>query len=426
MSVITAVRGREVLDSRGRPTVEADITLDGGVRVHASVPSGASTGRHEAHELRDGDPARYAGRGVQRAVANISSLLEPAVVGLDATQQADIDAALLAADGTPDKSHAGANAVLAVSLAAARAGARSREVPLWQHLIGEAVPVIPRPMINLISGGLHARRNLDLQDFLIIPVGAPTYPAALEASSAVIEATGAVLRERGLSTLHADEGGFGPALAGHREALELAATGVERAGLRLGVDIAFALDVAATHFHDRATGLYRLATEGRAVDAGGMVELLEGWMADFPIVSIEDPLAEDDWDGWRLATERLGARAQVVGDDLFTTNHDRLQRGIQDCAANSVLVKMNQIGTISETLAFAEQARAARYGIVVSARSGETEDDALADLAVAARGGQIKVGSLTQSERLAKYNRLLRILDEVGPHTSLPPWTWPR
>jgi enolase len=426
MSVISAVRGREVLDSRGRPTVEAEVTLDDGLRVHASVPSGASTGRHEAHELRDGDPTRYAGRGVQRAVANVSSLLEPAVTGLDATQQAEIDAALLAADGTPDKSRAGANAVLAVSLAAARAGARSRGVPLWRHLIADATPVMPRPMINLISGGLHARRNLDLQDFLIIPVGAGTYPEALETSSAVIEATGTILRERGLSTLHADEGGFGPALAGHREALELAATAVERAGLRLGDDIAFALDVAATHFHDPATGLYQLATEGRAVDAGGMVDLLDGWMADFPLVSIEDPLAEDDWAGWQLATERLGPRAQIVGDDLFTTNCERLRRGIQERAANAVLVKMNQIGTISETLALAEQARSAGYGIVVSARSGETEDDALADLAAAARGGQIKVGSLRQSERLAKYNRLLRILDEVGPHTPLPPWRWPR
>jgi enolase len=426
MSLITSVRGREVLDSRGRPTVEAEITLDDGVRVHASVPSGASTGSHEAHELRDGDPTRYAGRGVTRAVANVNSLLEPAVAGLDATRQAEIDAALLVADGTPEKSHAGANAVLAVSLAAARAGARSRGVPLWQHLIGDAAPVMPRPMINLISGGLHARRNLDLQDFLIIPVGATTYPEALEASSAVIEATGQILRARGLSTLHADEGGFGPALGGHRDALELAATAVQRAGLRLADDIAFAIDVAATHFYDAATGRYDLATEGCEVDAAGMVDLLEEWMVDFPIVSIEDPLAEDDWAGWKLATERLGAKAQVVGDDLFTTNRRRLQRGIDERAANSVLVKMNQIGTISETLELAEQARAARYGIVVSARSGETEDDALADLAVAARGGQIKVGSLTQSERLAKYNRLLRILDEVGPHTPLPAWGWSR
>jgi enolase len=426
MSLITSVRGREVLDSRGRPTVEAEITLDDGVRVHASVPSGASTGRHEAHELRDGDPTRYAGRGVTRAVANIGSLLEPAVVGLDARGQAEIDAALLSADGTPEKSHAGANAVLAVSLAAARAGAHSRGVPLWLHLIGESSPVMPRPMINLISGGLHARRILDLQDFLIIPVGATTYPEALEACSAVIEATGEILRARGLSTLHADEGGFGPALQGHRDALELAATAVQRAGLRLGDDIAFALDVAATHFYNTATGLYDLAAEGCAVDATGMVELLEAWMADFPIVSIEDPLAEDDWAGWKVATERLGPNAQVVGDDLFTTNRDRLQRGIDEGAGNSVLVKMNQIGTISETLALADQARAAQYGIVVSARSGETEDDALADLAVAARGGQIKVGSLTQSDRLAKYNRLLRILDEVGPHTPLPCWGWSR
>ncbi|ADB50522.1 phosphopyruvate hydratase [Conexibacter woesei] len=424
MSRIATVRGREVLDSRGRPTVEAEVVLDDGVRVHASVPSGASTGRHEAHELRDGDLSRYRGRGVRTAVANVRDLLEPAVAGLDPTRQEEVDAALIAADGTPEKSRAGANAVLAVSLAVARAGACSRGIPLWQHLIGDEDPVMPRPMINLISGGLHARRNLDLQDFLIVPVGAATYPEALEASSAVIEATGEILRERGLSTLHADEGGFGPALAGHRDALELAATAVERAGLRLGDDVAFALDVAATHFQDPATGLYDLTAEGRVVDAAGMVDLLEGWMREFPIVSIEDPLAEDDWDGWKLASERLGRSAQVVGDDLFTTNATRLRRGVRDGAANSVLVKMNQIGTLSETLALAELARAAGYGIVVSARSGETEDDALADLAVAARGGQIKVGSLTQSERLAKYNRLLRILDEVGPHTALPRWEW--
>jgi enolase len=422
MSLITSVRGREVLDSRGRPTVEAEIALDDGVRVHASVPSGASTGRHEAHELRDGDPGRYAGRGVRRAVANVDTLLADALVGLDACRQRDIDDALVQADGTADKSRAGANAVLAVSLATARAGALARGVPLWRHLLGDGRPVLPRPMINLISGGLHARRNLDLQDFLIIPVGATTYPEALEAAAAVIESTGALLAERGLSTLHADEGGFGPELAGHQDALELASAAVEHAGLRLGDDIAFALDVAASHFYDEQTGRYDLAAEGRSLDAAGMVNLLEGWVDAYPIISIEDPLAEDDWAGWQLATGRLGPRVQLVGDDLFTTNRGRLRHGMELGVANSVLVKMNQVGSISETLDLAADALAGGYGVVTSARSGETEDDALADLAVATRGGQIKVGSLSQSERLAKYNRLLRILDEVGEDTALPPW----
>jgi len=422
MTAIAAVRGREVLDSRGRPTVEAEVTLEDGRRVHASVPSGASTGRHEAHELRDGDPGRYRGRGVRRAVANVTELLAPAVAGLEAADQAAIDAALIAADGTPDKSRAGANAVLAVSVAAARAGAVDRGVPLWRHLGGRGTPVIPRPMINLISGGLHARRNLDLQDLLIIPVGATTYPEALEAAAAVIEATGELLAARGLSTLHADEGGFGPALGGHAEALELAAAAVDRAGLRLGTDIAFALDVAATHFYDTGLGEYHLATEGVRLDADGMIDLVAGWLDAFPIVSVEDVLAEDDWAGWARATARLGGRVQLVGDDLFATNAARLRRGIDAGAANAVLVKMNQIGTVTETLALAAQALDAGYRAVVSARSGETEDDALADLAVAARAGQIKVGSLAQSERLAKYNRLLRILDEAEGSATMPAW----
>ena len=424
MSLIVAVAGREVLDSRGQPTVEAAVELDDGIRAFASVPSGASTGRHEALELRDGDPRRYGGRGVRTAVANVDGPLRRAVVGLDAGDQRGVDDALRDADETPDKSHMGANAILAVSVAVARAAARSAAVPLWRHLLGTAEPVMPRPMINLISGGLHARRNLDLQDFLIIPIGAATYPEAVEASAAVIAATAALLTERGLSTLHADEGGFGPPLDGHRDALELATAAIERAGLRPGRDMAFAIDVAATHFYDAASGRYELAAEGRSLDAAGMVELLTEWVDAYPIVSIEDALAEDDWDGWRLATERLGDRVQLVGDDLFTTNQSRLTRGMQLGVANSVLLKMNQIGTLSETLDLARQAHEGGYSVVTSARSGETEDDALADLAVAARGGQIKVGSLAQSERLAKYNRLLRIADEIGC-ARLPAWSRP-
>jgi enolase len=423
MTVIAAVHGREVLDSRGRPTVEAEIELADGRRVHASVPSGASTGRHEARELRDGDPSRYGGLGVRVAVENVRILLAPAVVGRDVTDQQALDDALLAADGTEDKSRAGANAVLAVSLAAARAGASVLGVPLWRHLGGDEPPVLPRPMITLISGGLHARRNLDLQDFLILPVGAGTYDEALEVSAAVIAATANLLERRGLSTLRADEGGFGPDLDGHRDALELAAAAVQGAGFALGTDVAFALDVAASHFHDRATSLYSLPREGVTLDADGMIDLVETWAAEFPIVSVEDLLAEDDWEGWQRATERLGSRMQLVGDDLFTTNASRLRRGIAAGAGNAVLVKMNQIGTISETLAVARLARDSGYRVVVSARSGETEDDALADLAVAARGGQIKVGSLAQSERLAKYNRLKRIIDQAGGCGGLPVWT---
>lgn len=421
---IVALKGREILDSRGRPTVEAEITLESGTRVRASVPSGASTGRHEAVELRDGDQSRYQGRGVRRAVANVDGLLAEAVVGLDVTDQEAVDRALLAADGTPDKSVVGANALLAASLAAARAGANAAGIPLWRHLLGDGEPIMPRPMINLISGGLHARRNLDLQDFLIVPLSATTISKALEDAAAVISATAQLLTERGLSTLHADEGGFGPDLTGHRDALDLATAAIERAGLSPGADIAFAIDVAASHFFKADRGTYDLQAEQRHVDADGLIEMLEEWVADYPIVSIEDPLAEDDWEGWQRATNRLGSRVELVGDDLFTTNHERVRRGIERGVANSVLIKMNQIGSVSETLEVAAQAREAGYGVVTSARSGETEDDALADLSVATGGGQIKVGSLAQSERLAKYNRLLRIADELGDDAQLRPWRW--
>jgi enolase len=412
-ATITELRAREVLDSRGRPTVEAELVLSDGARALASVPSGASTGRHEAVERRDGDPARYGGRGVLGAVGAVNGEIAGTLVGRPPVQR-DVDDAMRALDGTADKGRLGANAILAVSLATARAAAQSAGLPLWRHLAGDGDVLLPMPMVNIVSGGLHAGRQLDFQDFLAVPVGAATSSQALEMVVAVHEATGAILRERGLSTLKADEGGFGPALASHRDALRLLDEAVVRAGLRLGDDVVYALDVAATHFYDPETATYRLQSEDLVLDADGMSDYVAALADDHPIASVEDPLAEDDWDGWARFTARLGDRLQIIGDDLFTTNGERVARGVADGAANAVLVKMNQIGTISETLDVVEQARAAGWRTVISARSGETEDPALADLAVGTCGGQIKVGSITQSERLAKYNQLLRIEEQLG------------
>jgi enolase len=413
MSAIAAVDAREILDSRGRPTVEADVTLSDGAFASASVPSGASKGRHEAVELRDGDPRRYGGHGVRTAVHNVRHLIAPALVGREADIAA-VDDALIALDGTPDKARLGANALLAVSLAAARAAAESAGVPLWRFVAGQRPVSLPLPMVNIISGGLHARRQLDFQDFLVMPVGARAYGEALEMCVAVYDSTARALAARGLSTLKADEGGFGPALRSHEEAFEVLEEAVAAAGLAPGGDVVYALDVAASHFFDPAAGHYRLESDNRVCETPEMVDLLADLIDQFPIVSVEDPLAEDDWEGWALLTERLGGRVQVVGDDLFTTNLARLERGIESGAANAVLVKMNQIGTLSETLAVVQRAKAAGYRTVISARSGETEDPALADLAVGTAAGQIKVGSVAQSERLAKYNRLLRIEQHLG------------
>jgi enolase len=411
-TTIAHIHAREILDSRGRPTVEVEVRLADGSFGRASVPSGASTGRHEALELRDGEPGRYHGRGVRRAVQHVAGPIAQQLAGQDALDQAAIDAQLIALDGTADKSRLGANALLGVSLAVARAAASAAGLPLWRYLGGAAARVLPLPMINIISGGLHARRNLDFQDFLIMAVGAGSYTQALEMSVAVYAATHELLTERGLTTLKADEGGFGPPLAGEGAALDLLMQAVERAGYRPGDDIAFALDVAATHFYDQQRGHYQML--GSSYDAAGMVEALDGLAQRYPIASIEDGLAEDDWQGWRSLTDRLGERVQLIGDDLFTTNPTRLMRGITSGVANAVLVKMNQIGTLSETLAVVELARRAGYRVVVSARSGETEDSCLADLAVATNAGQIKIGSLSQSERLAKYNQLLRIEEALG------------
>jgi enolase len=420
--VIRALRALQILDSRGRPTVEAELTLSDGVSVRASVPSGASTGAHEAVERRDRDRAHYDGRGVVGAVAAIEGEIARELVGLEPDQR-EIDEALRALDGTPDKSRLGANAILAVSLVTARAVAAVRGVPLWRSLAGDAPVQLPLPMVNIISGGLHAGRQLDFQDFLAIPVGAETYGQALEMVVAVHAATGDLLTERDLTTLKADEGGYGPPLPDHGAALDLVDEAVHRAGYRLGDDIAYALDVAATHFHDPATGRYALRSEGRDLDADGLADYVAELADAHPIVSVEDPLAEDDWAAWTTFTARLGDRLQIVGDDLFTTDITRVERGIEQGAGNAVLVKMNQIGTISETLDVVARAKEAGFRTVISARSGETEDNALADLAVGSRGGQIKVGSVTQSDRLAKYNQLLRIERDLNGDARLASWS---
>jgi len=402
MSAILRVRALEVLDSRGRPTVEAEVTLASGAVGCAISPSGASTGKHEALELRDGDPKRYDGLGVLKAVRNAEEVIAPAVVGV-ATQE-ELDAHLR------EVKHLGANATLAVSMAMAHALAAEKRVPLWRS-IAAGPASIPVPMVNLISGGLHAGRNLDLQDFLIIPAGCASFAEAIECVVTIYNRAKKIVEARGLSSLKADEGGFSPALPSNEAALELA---MEAAA---GDKILIALDVAATHFH--SDGYYRFARDNRTYSASNVVDLLESWCAKYPIVSIEDGLAEDDWDGWKLLTERLGDKVQLVGDDLFTTNPARVQRGIGEKCANAVLVKMNQIGTLTETLEVIALAKANGYRTVVSARSGETEDTTMADLAVATGAGQIKVGSVNQSERLAKYNRLLRIEREGVPYARI-------
>lgn len=429
---ITAVLAREVLDSRGRPTVEAEVHC-GPVAGRAIAPSGASTGRYEAHELRDGDETRYGGHGVLNAVAHVRSLLAPAVIGRNAADQRAIDAALCAADGTPDKSRCGANAILAVSLACAHAAASALSVPLVRHLHalwrvapGGAGPAgrtaygmsLPLPMVNLISGGRHAGGQLDFQDYLMMPVGAPAFRDALEWTVRTYGALGRLLRESGYEgCLVGDEGGYGPRLPDNESALRLLVAAIERAGLEPGRDVVLALDVAATQFH--RDGRYRLRSEAdRTLTAAGMVDLLAGWVERYPIVSIEDGLAEDDWSGWEQLTRTLGPRIQLVGDDLFTTNVARIEQGVRRHVANAVLIKPNQIGTLSETLEALAACRGAGYRTIVSARSGETEDVTMADLAVATGAGQIKIGSVARSERLAKYNQLLRL--EEWLHEEAP------
>ena len=424
MTKIADVRAYEILDSRGNPTVNVDVVLESGALGSASVPSGASTGSREALELRDGDPGRYLGKGVLQAVANVNGPLRDLLLGADAVDQRELDRRMLDADGTDNKRKLGANAILGVSLAAARAGALGRNVPLYQH-IAELYGQEPRyrmpvPMMNILNGGEHADNNVEIQEFMIQPVGAPTFAEALRVGAEIFHALKKVLRGRGLGTAVGDEGGFAPDLASNAEALAVIGEAVSAAGYRLGEDITLALDCAASEFY--RDGRYELRGEGRSYDAAGFVDYLAELCDRYPIVSIEDGLDESDWDGWKLLTERLGSRVQLVGDDLFVTNTDILRRGIDSGVANAILIKLNQIGTLSETLDAITMAREAGYRAVISHRSGETEDTTIADLAVATAAGQIKTGSLCRSDRVAKYNRLLRIeaeLDGTAPYRGL-------
>jgi enolase len=413
---IARVVGREILDSRGRPTVEADVELANGIVGRSSVPSGASTGAHEAVELRDGDPARYRGLGVRRAVANVIDIIGPAVRGLAADDQAVLDGRLIELDGTPTKARLGANAMLAVSQAACRAAAAGRDVPLYRHIahLCGTRPVVPLPMVNLISGGLHAGRQIDFQDVLIIPTGAADFASAIADAAAVHARLGEMVVDAGQQPLVADEGGWAPRLPGNREAVAWVAAAIADAGVEAGIG----LDVAASELFDPETGDYILAADRRRRTTAELVEDLRELTGSFPVVSVEDGLAEDDWTGWIELTGRLGA-VQLIGDDLFATSRARLQRGIDSGAANAILVKPNQAGTLTEALDVIAVARAAGYRTVVSARSGETEDSFLADLAVGSAAGQIKVGSVTRSERLAKWNQLIRIEEELGPGAYL-------
>jgi len=417
MPKIVKVHAREILDSRGKPTVEAEVHLEGGIVGRASVPSGASTGAAEVCELRDGDASRYDGLGVRRAIENVIREIGPAVAGYDASDLSAIDQRMIDLDGTANKSRLGANAILAVSLATARSAASARRIPLYEHLneLAEAKqrPRMPLPMVNMVSGGKHAGGNLDFQDVLIMPVGAPDYPTGLEWIVRVYRRLGKLLSDAGYEgCLVGDEGGYGPRLKSNREAVEFVVRAIEAAGLRPGDDVTIALDVAASHFH-RDGGYYLAAEQGQKLTSGQMIDRLEAWTREFPIISIEDGLAENDWAGWYEMTARLGSKVKLVGDDLFATNEKLLQRGIDERVANAVLIKVNQIGTLTETFRTIRLAKQHRYACVVSARSGETEDDFLADLAVAVAADHIKIGSIARSERLAKYNRLLRIAEEL-------------
>ena len=415
MSEITKVKAYEILDSRGNPTVEVEVQLASGARGAAAVPSGASTGEHEAVELRDGDPGRYGGKGVQRAVANVDLVLAPLVRGRDPRQQREIDEILIAADGTPSKGKYGANAILGLSLAVARAAAWEEGQPLYRALGGPDAQVLPVPMMNILNGGAHADNNVDFQEFMIMPVGAPSFSEALRAGAETFHALKSLLKKKGLSTAVGDEGGFAPSLRGNDEAVELVLEAIGLAGYRAGSDITLAIDVAASELFDRASARYVYKKSDRSAhSADEMVAFYRRWIETYPLQSIEDGLAEDDWDGWRVLTAELGRRVQLVGDDLFVTSTARLERGIREQVANSILIKLNQIGTLTETLDAIALARRAGYRAVISHRSGETEDAFIADFAVATGVGQIKTGSLCRSERVAKYNRLLRIEAELG------------
>ncbi len=412
MAAIETVTAREILDSRGNPTLEVEITLDDGAIGRAAVPSGASTGAHEAVELRDGDKKRFGGKGVQKAVKNVLDTITPEIEGLEASDQVAIDRTLIDLDGTPNKARLGANAILGVSLAVAHAGAASLDMPLYRYLGGVNGKVLPVPLMNILNGGVHADNNVDFQEFMVAPVGAETFGEALRMGAEVFHALKAALHKRGLSGGQGDEGGFAPDLKSNQEAVEVVVEAIQAAGYRPGDQVAIALDPASSELFKN--GKYELKGEGKTLTASQMVDWWEDWAKRYPIISLEDGMAEDDWDGWAELTQRLGSRIQLVGDDLFVTNTERLRRGIDSGVANSILIKVNQVGTLTETLDAIELARRNGYTCVVSHRSGETEDTTIADIAVATNAGQIKTGAPSRSERVAKYNQLLRIEADLG------------
>jgi enolase len=420
MSFITDIWAREILDSRGNPTVEVEVTLDDGSQGRAAVPSGASTGAFEAVELRDGDSARYGGKGVMTAVANVNDVIGPELMGIDASDQRLVDMTMLALDGTPNKSKLGANAILGVSLASAKAAADSTELTLYSYIGGANAHQLPVPMMNIMNGGAHADNNVDLQEFMIMPVGATSFAEALRMCSEIYHALKGVLKARGLATGVGDEGGFAPNLDSNEDALKVIMEAIAKAGYSAGEQIMIALDPAATEFYDTKKKRYVLAGEGRELTSEEMVDFWADLVDRYPIISLEDGMSEEDWDGWKLLTERVGDRVQLVGDDLFVTNTERLGRGIEMGVANSILIKLNQIGSLTETLNCIELAKRAGYTCVISHRSGETEDTTIADVAVAVNAGQIKTGAPARSDRVAKYNQLLRIEEELDESADYP------
>jgi enolase len=417
-SMIKAIIGREIIDSRGNPTVEADVILESGVRGRAAVPSGASTGSREAIELRDGDAKRYGGKGVTQAVKHVNTEIREALLGKNAADQTDIDNTMLALDGTDNKSNLGANAMLAVSMACARAAAANEGKPLYAYLSKDKNYLMPVPMMNIINGGAHADNSVDLQEFMVMPVGAPSMAEAIRYGAEVFHTLKKVLHAKGMNTSVGDEGGFAPDLPSNEAAIEVILEAIDKAGYKAGEDIMIAIDAASSEFYK--DGKYVLASENKSLSASEFIDVLEDWVDKYPIISIEDGLAEDDWDGWKEITDRLGKKVQLVGDDVFVTNTKIIQEGIDKHIANSILIKVNQIGTLTETLAAIDMAKQAGYTAVISHRSGETEDTTIADLAVATSVGQIKTGSMSRSDRVAKYNQLIRISEELGDKASFP------
>ena len=420
MSSIVDVVGREILDSRGNPTVECDVWLESGVMGRAAVPSGASTGVREAIELRDKDPKRFGGKGVLEAVRHVNEDIANAVLGIEASDQSYIDRTMIELDGTENKGRLGANAILAVSMAVARAAAEESGLPLYRYFGGTSAVTLPVPMMNVINGGAHANNNLDLQEFMIIPLGAPTFREAVRYGAETFHALKSILNSRGMSTAVGDEGGFAPALSSHEEAIELIVEAIKKAGFRPGDDIAIGLDCASSEFYDAEKNLYTLTKQGKTFTAEEWIAVLECWVQKYPVISIEDGMAEGDWEGWAKLTQALGKKVQLVGDDLFVTNPKILAEGIEKGVANSILIKVNQIGTLSETFEAIRMAHRAGYTAVVSHRSGETEDSTIADIAVGLNAGQIKTGSMSRSDRMAKYNQLLRIEERLGEAAVYP------